>query len=293
MNKYISILLLAIVAQISGCAQKQDKHYVATIKTTYGEMIAVLYDETPLHKQNFIKLANDHYYDSLLFHRVVQGFMIQGGDPTSKKAQAGQPLGTGEPGHTIAAEFNANFIHERGALAAARQDDTMNPARASSGSQFYIVQGKVMLPEELQLMQFDQAKLGQGLRQIILNPANKSLKDSLDQYYAAQEMVAFEKKVYSIVPRIEKETGLQIRKEISAEQQKIYTTVGGTPFLDGGYTVFGKVIKGLEVLDKIAALPVDQLNRPQEDVRMFVTVKELSEQKIEKEYGFRYPVLKK
>ena len=287
MNKSIFILFLFII--LSGCAQDK-KDYLVTIKTNYGEMVAVLYDETPLHKQNFIKLANKHYYDSLLFHRVMQGFMIQGGDSTSKKAQAGQPLGTGEPRHSIPAEFNAKFFHERGALAAARLSDDQNPTKASSGSQFYIVQGKVLQPEELKMLRFDQKKLGQGLQQFIQNPIHKATMDSLNQLYAAQDIASFEKKVYSLVPQIEKETGLRIIKESSEEKAKIYSTIGGTPFLDGEYTVFGKVIKGLVVLDKIAALPVDQLNRPNEDVRMYISVKEVSKKKIEKEYGYKYPV---
>jgi peptidyl-prolyl cis-trans isomerase B (cyclophilin B) len=289
MNKSILILFIFIII-LSGCAQDK-KDYIVTIKTNYGDMVAILYDETPLHKKNFIKLAQEHYYDSLLFHRVVQGFMIQGGDSNSKKAQPGVQLGTGEIGYTIPAEFNSRLFHERGALCAARQSDEVNPTKASSGNQFYVVQGKVVKPEEMKLMQFDQRKLGQGLQQYIQNPAHQATMDSLNQLYASQNMAGFENKVYSLVPLIEKETGLKIKKEVSEEKTKVYTTVGGTPFLDGDYTVFGKVIQGLDVVDKIAALQVDPMSRPQEDVRMFVSVKEMSRKKIEKEYGFKYPDL--
>ncbi len=287
MNKSILILFIFIII-LSGCAQDK-KDYVVTIKTNYGDMVAILYDETPLHKQNFLKLAKEHYYDSLLFHRVVQGFMIQGGDAVSKKAQPGQQLGTGEIGYTIPAEFNKKFFHERGALSAARQADEVNPTKASSGNQFYIVQGKVVKPEEMKLLQFDQRKLGQGLQQYIQNPVHKPTMDSLNQLYASQDMASFENKVYSLVPQIEKETGIKIKKETSEEKTKVYTTVGGAPFLDDEYTVFGKVIQGLDVVDKIAALQVDPMARPQEDVRMFVSVKEMSRKKIEKEYGYKYP----
>ncbi|PZR23985.1 MAG: peptidylprolyl isomerase, partial [Azospira oryzae] len=263
MNKSILILFIFIII-LSGCAQDK-KDYIVTIKTNYGDMVAILYDETPLHKKNFIKLAQEHYYDSLLFHRVVQGFMIQGGDSNSKKAQPGVQLGTGEIGYTIPAEFNSRLFHERGALCAARQSDEVNPTKASSGNQFYVVQGKVVKPEEMKLMQFDQRKLGQGLQQYIQNPAHQATMDSLNQLYASQNMAGFENKVYSLVPLIEKETGLKIKKEVSEEKTKVYTTVGGTPFLDGDYTVFGKVIQGLDVVDKIAALQVDPMSRPQED----------------------------
>src|SRR5688572_12438549 len=127
--------LLSVSLIFSSCAQKKD--FVVTFKTPYGDMVAILYDETPKHKENFIKLAKEHYFDSLLFHRVIQEFMIQGGDPDSKNATPGQHLGSGGPTYTIPAEFNPKFVHEKGALSAARTPDAQNPTKASSGSQFY------------------------------------------------------------------------------------------------------------------------------------------------------------
>ena len=131
-----------IMLSLTGCTQKKD--HVVTIKTKFGDMVAILYDETPKHKENFIKLAKEHYYDSLSFHRIIEGFMIQGGDPDSKRAKPGQRLGNGGPGYTVEAEINPKFFHEKGALSAARLSDQVNPTKASSGSQFYIVQGRII-----------------------------------------------------------------------------------------------------------------------------------------------------
>jgi len=185
------------------------------VTTDSGVMIIRLYDKTPQHRDNFIKLAKEHFFDSLLFHRVIQGFMIQGGDPQSKYAQAGQMLGMGDVGYTIPAEFDTSLFHKKGALAAAR---TPNPAKASSGCQFYIVQGNKLTDADLNMMEMQ-----------------KGIK-------------------------------------YSAVQRNTYKTVGGTPFLDQDYTVFGEVEKGLEVIDKIASVPKAQGDRPIADVRMKIEV---------------------
>lgn len=280
-----SVLVLGFIAISS--AQKKD--FVLTIKTKYGDMIAILYDETPKHKQNFIKLAQQHYYDSLLFHRVIEGFMIQGGDPNSKRAKAEEALGNGGPGYTIEAEFNPKLFHKKGALAAARLGDGQNPTKASSGSQFYIVQGKVIPEFEIEALKFDQAKLNSAMQQFLSKPENKALSDSLRQLYVSGNMEAFNNKVFSLAPVVEKALGVKIMNDISPEKIKAYTTIGGTPFLDNGYTVFGEVIKGIEVVDKIAAVSKNAANRPTEDVRMFVRVEEMPKKKITKDYGYVYP----
>lgn len=283
--KRISILVtLILLIIVSGCAQKKD--YVVTIKTRYGNMVAILYDETPLHKANFIKLAKEHYYDSTLFHRVIQGFMIQGGDPDSKKAVRGQRLGLGGPGYTVNAEFNPKFFHERGALSAARLSDDRNPSKASSGSQFYVVQGTKMTEAELKT---DLEKMYAVLGQFFQNPANQGAYDSLMTPLRAQDTKLLQERMVQLKPRVEKELNISLSKDISPERMKVYTTVGGTPALDGGYTVFGKVIQGLDVLDKIAAVTKDDGDRPVEDIRMTVTVEELPVKKIEKLYGYHYP----
>jgi len=184
------------------------------IETQYGHMLVHLYDETPQHRDNFTKLAEEGFYQDLIFHRVISGFMIQGGDPDSRNANATSPLGSGGPGYTIPAEINKRLIHKKGALAAARTGDAVNPQKKSSGSQFYIVQGGVQTADML--------------------------------------------------TRIEDQKGIKY----SEEQIKTYTSIGGTPFLDQEYTVFGEVIEGLEVIDKIAAVQTGRADRPAEDVKM-------------------------
>ncbi len=287
MKQLLSILLFSSFIILTQCSSESD--YLVTIKTDQGEMVAILYDETPKHKENFIKLAKEHYFDSLLFHRVMREFMIQGGDPDSKRAVPGQPLGTGGPGFTVDAEFNPKFFHEKGALSAARQPDQINPTKASSGSQFFIVQGRVTSPAEVDALKIDQAKLNTAFQQMMQNPANQPLIDTLNQIYMAGDMQGYQNKIYSLVPRLEKETGIKIYKEVSEEHIKVYTTTGGYPPLDGDYTVFGKVISGLDVIDKIANVQVDARNRPVEDVRMTVTVEEMPRKKIEEKYGYKFP----
>ncbi|MEQ8363273.1 MAG: peptidylprolyl isomerase [Cyclobacteriaceae bacterium] len=287
MNRIICIIVFSVALLFSSCAQKKD--YVVTIKTDMGDMVAILYDETPKHKANFIKLAQDHFYDSLLFHRVIEGFMIQGGDPDSKNVQPGQRLGNGGPGYTVDAEFNPNLFHKKGALSAARLGDQMNPTQASSGSQFYIVQGTIIPKTSMDQLTIDQAKLNTGLQQLLKKEENKPLYDSLSQLYYTGDMQAYQARINSLVPRIERETGLTIKKNISQEKIDAYTTVGGAPHLDDGYTVFGQVIKGLDVIDKIAKVERDGADRPLENVRFTVEVEEMSKKKITKEYGYEYP----
>lgn len=287
-KKFSTILLAFFILIMTSCGQNKD--HVVTIKTQYGNMVAILYDETPKHKENFLKLARENYFDSLLFHRVIQGFMIQGGDPDSRRAEPGAPLGMGGPAYTIDAEFDPKLFHEKGSLSAARLNDAQNPTKASSGSQFYIVQGTVLSEAELKL---DPIKINTAMQQFFQNPNNKSAYDSIIAYYQNQDMKGYQDYVLKLKPRIEKETGIIADKEVAPERLKAYTTVGGAPNLDDQYTVFGKVIQGLEVIDKIAAQPVGEGDRPVEDIRMTVTVEEMPKKKIEKEYGYKYPDKKK
>lgn len=291
MKKNILVLILFIGLLISGCAQ--DKDYVVTIKTNYGDMVAILYDETPKHKENFIKLAEDKFYDSLLFHRVMKGFMIQGGDPDSKKAKPGQPLGIGGPGYTVDAEFNKKLFHKKGALAAARQPDAKNPTKASNGSQFYIVHGTVITPENIESLKVDQLKFNNAFQQFAANPINKPTVDSLISIYASGNMTVYQKKMLELLPTIEKQSGLKLTKDISEAQIQAYTTVGGAPHLDGDYTVFGEVIKGFDVIDRITSQTVDGNNRPMDNVVMTITVEKMKKKQITKEYGYQYKEVKK
>lgn len=292
MKKRIGLTFLLTTLLFMGCAQKSGKDYVVKIKTSYGEMVAILYDETPKHKENFIKLAKEKYFDSLLFHRVIPSFMIQGGDPDSKKAEPGAHLGMGGPNYTVDAEFNPKFFHEKGALSAARLPDQQNPTKASSGSQFYVVQGRV----------FPEGEIGQMEQSMIYARKNSALRDvlSMPEYMNVRQMVIDKQQAGDTewLNSFFMQSDTLIKKAkpgyqpftFAPEAKAAYTTTGGAPHLDGDYTVFGKVIKGLDVIDKIAALPRDASDRPTEDVRMFVTVEEMSRAKIEKEYGYKYPV---
>ena len=285
MNRIRLFIAFGVLSLFTSCAQNKD--YVVTFKTEMGDMVAILYDETPKHKENFIKLAEDHFFDSLLFHRVIEGFMIQGGDPDSKNSPPGKQLGNGGPGYTIEAEFNPKFYHSKGALSAARHPDNVNPAKASSGSQFYIVQGTVIPIGAVGQLSIDQAKLNAALQQLFQK--DMMLFDSMKQLYYAGDMEAYQNKINSLAPRVEKELGIKVTKQISQEKINAYTTVGGAPHLDDEYTVFGQVIKGLEVIDKIAKVERDGANRPLKNIRFTVTVEKLPKKKITKEYGYEYP----
>lgn len=212
-------LFVSLSAQKDTTVKKKDRKRDVLMQTSMGDMVIRLSDSTPLHRDNFLKMVKKKYYDSLLFHRVMKDFMIQAGDPNSKTAKKGQPLGTGSPGYTIPAEFRTTLFHKKGVIAAARTPDEVNPKKASSGSQFYIVQGKT----------FTDAGL-----------------DSTEKFMLKG-------------------------RNIPTEQRIIYKRIGGAPHLDQGYTVFGEVVDGLEVVDKIAAVQVSKgqdRNRPLEDVRI-------------------------
>lgn len=284
MQKPCLIAVAVISFLVTACAQKTD--HVVTIHTAYGDMVAILYDETPKHKENFIKLVREHYYDSLLFHRVVKDFMIQGGDPDSKKAEEGARLGDGGPGYTIPAEINPRLFHEKGALSAARLGDAMNPDKASSGSQFYIVQGTRQTEAQLKL---DFQKYNQALQQFFRMPENQPYQDSIRIYIESRDQQGFEAFLTGLRPLVEEKLGISVEKELAPELVEAYTTVGGTPSLDGEYTVFGKVISGLEVIDKIADVERDMFDRPVKDIRMTITAEEMPRKKIEKNFGYTYP----
>ncbi|HBS84924.1 MAG: hypothetical protein A2W91_06795 [Bacteroidetes bacterium GWF2_38_335] len=278
--KAIGVLIIMIL--VSSCFKgvKKDVNEIAkekfvVVSTTYGDIKIKLYDKTPLHRDNFLKLADSGYYDSLLFHRVIETFMVQGGDPDSKNAKQGIALGNGDPGYTIPAEFVPEYFHKKGVIAAARESDDLNPEKRSSGSQFYIVQGKVFTPEQISNMEnsMNQQLKQQVLVQYVRDPANSAFFHKADSLMKKRKTEEFEKLQAA-------ETGLQeLYKKItpfkfSEEQVKIYTTIGGAPHLDGNYTVFGEVVSGLEVIDKIAAVKTDKNNRPVVDVMMKVRVVE-------------------
>jgi cyclophilin family peptidyl-prolyl cis-trans isomerase len=290
MNRLLTSLIVFSFF-LTSCAQKKGRDYVITIKTSYGDMVAILYDETPKHKENFVKLAQEKFYDSLLFHRVIEEFMIQGGDPNSKNAEPGQALGSGGPGYTIDAEFVPQYFHEKGAFSAARLGDTANPKKASSGSQFYIVQGKKYTDEELtQLEQSIQYnKKNTCLREVLFMPECESIREEVIAKQRAGDgawLGSFFEHADTLITKYQPEYKPFSFTEV---QRTRYKEVGGAPHLDGDYTVFGKVIQGLDVIDKIAAVQKGQGDRPVVDVPMVVTVEEMSKNKIEKTYGYKYP----
>lgn len=240
------------------------------ISTTLGDITVRLYDETPVHRDNFLKLAAEGYFDGTLFHRVIKDFMIQGGDPDSKGAPAGKSLGTGGPDYTLPAEIMAETLfHKRGALSAARLGDEVNPKKESSGSQFYIVWGKVYKAAELKQL---ERQMEMQQEQTIFNALAMEHRDEIMNLRRNRDrdgLMALQEKLGSLA--IEKSRAMG-RPSFTPEQTEAYTTVGGTPFLDGQYTVFGEVEEGLDVVEAIQKVETGAGDRPKTDVVMNVTV---------------------
>jgi cyclophilin family peptidyl-prolyl cis-trans isomerase len=245
----------------------------ATIETSLGTMLVTLYEETPLHRDNFIKLAQEGFYDDLLFHRVIKNFMVQTGDPESKNADRHKHLGAGGPGYTIPAEIVfPQLFHKRGALAAARQSDEVNPEKTSSGSQFYIVQGQPMSDEELD--QFENSSRYAKEKEIFQQIAN-TMRDQIVVLQKANDTDGLNALRDSIYEETQKKVNEMDPFHFTPEQREAYKTFGGTSFLDGNYTVFGEVIEGLDVIDKISEVKTDSHDRPQDDIKIIrVTINE-------------------
>ncbi|HBC29249.1 MAG TPA: peptidylprolyl isomerase [Prevotellaceae bacterium] len=242
------------------------------IHTSEGDIVVRLYDETPLHRDNFIKLAGEGYYDGTLFHRVIRDFMIQGGDPESKGAPAGKPLGTGGPGYNIPAEIvYPKLFHKRGALSAARQSDQVNPERASSGSQFYIVWGKVYTTQELKQM---ERQMAMQQEQQVFNKLVEEHRAEVMSLRKSRDQAGLLDLQNQLVAETKATCAQMGKPSFTPEQTEAYTTVGGTPFLDGQYTVFGEVAEGLDVVDKIQQAETRTGDRPEADVSMTMEVME-------------------
>lgn len=227
MKRLLILIFLSFIVQSTWAAKPRNQY--VEIRTTLGACTVRLYNETPLHRDNFLKLVKAKFYNDLLFHRVIEAFMIQGGDPNSKNAAEKQVLGDGDIGYTIPAEFRDSLFHKKGALASARDN---NPEKASSGAQFYLVQGRVFTDDELDRM----------------------------------------------------EEGRLEGRKIPESQREVYKTIGGVPHLDQNYTVFGEIVKGIEMVDDIAAVPTDKMDRPVADQKMEVRILKRREVKrLEKE----------
>ena len=272
-NKILLICLafIALTACSAG-SKKQTNHHMENekrtlvkLETTMGNITVALYNETPKHRDNFIKLVKEEVYDSTLFHRVIKQFMIQAGDPDSKNASDTAMLGSGDVGYTIPAEFNPKFFHKKGVLAAARQGDDVNPEKASSGCQFYIVTGRKFTEPQLLGME---------------NKINEQREEALFDSLARQHM----KEIYKMRKAGDNAGLLELQDTLEAqareladkeekfrftpEQIKAYSTIGGAPHLDGSYTVFGEVTEGMEVVENIEIAKTNRADRPVENIRI-------------------------
>ena len=256
-------------AQINMAKQMaNEKETKVVFETTLGNIVVKLYNETPKHRDNFLKVVNDSVYNGVLFHRVIKDFMIQTGDPSSKTAEAGQQLGSGDLGYTVEAEFvYPQYFHKKGALAAARTGDAVNPERRSSASQFYIVTGKSYSPQQVEMM---EQRMGDQKKEDIFSGLVRERVDSIRNMQAAGDSLGLEELQNELIALTEAEYAKNPLKFTPA-QVEAYTTVGGTPHLDGQYTVFGEVYDGLNVIDSIASVAVMAPSmRPGKDIWMVI-----------------------
>lgn len=270
----MALTLLLCTTTNSLVAQTYRKETIL-ISTPYGNMKVKLFKETPLHSNNFIKLVKQGYYDSLLFHRVINHFMIQGGDPDSRSANDTATLGYGDTGYWIPAEFNKKLYHKKGMLAAAREDDEVDPAKESSGSQFYIVMGKTydsiaLRKAEIRINKDIVQKINYTVAYGGKSPALKKYYMRLDMEGKTDSLKIVRRQLVDSVSMAEYEKTPHFT--YTAGQKKTYATVGGTPHLDMNYTIFGEVVEGLDIIDKIAAVKTDKNDRPKENVRMRITI---------------------
>lgn len=272
--KRISILLtLAVWSMMIACTGNQQKsksmnqgnETLVRLETTEGNITVKLYDETPKHRDNFIKLAKEGVYDSTLFHRVIKNFMIQAGDPQSKTASDTATLGSGDVGYTLPAEINPKFFHKRGVLAAARLGDEVNPNRESSGCQFYIVTGRKF--SEAQMINMENQMNEARLENVFNELARKHMKEIYKMRKANDTEGLLE-----LQDSLEAQARAQVAKEpalkYTKEQINAYTTVGGAPHLDGSYTIFGEVTEGMDIVDKIEKARTNRGDRPEKDIRI-------------------------
>ena len=235
------------------------------LETTLGDIVVELYNETPQHRDNFIKLVKEGYYDGVLFHRVIKDFMIQTGDGNSKNAGPETTLGDGDPGYTIEAEFvYPKYFHKRGALAAARTGDQVNPERRSSGSQFYIVTGKIYSSDDLNMM---TKRLADMKKQDIFRRLVTENNAKIQELQQSQDTAGLQALQNELIQQTEAEAANQ-PFTLTDEQIDAYTSVGGTPHLDGQYTVFGEVVSGMDVVDKIQNTTTGRMDRPTVDIKI-------------------------
>lgn len=262
MNKYL-FLIIGLLLALNMNSQTNSSEPEVLLKTSEGDILVKLYNDTPAHRDNFLKLVKEGYYDGMLFHRVINDFMVQTGDPNSKNPDNTMPLGAGDPSYTLPAEIRyPERFHKFGALAAARTGDQVNPERRSSGSQFYIVTGKTYSPA--QLKNFEQRANNDAKQQYFGNLVRERM-DEIRRLQAAGDTAALESLQQELIAKTEVDVP---DMTMPAEAIEAYTTTGGTPHLDGAYTVFGEVVKGMDVVDKIQKAATDGSDRPVQDIRI-------------------------
>ncbi|MCL1943581.1 MAG: peptidylprolyl isomerase [Candidatus Azobacteroides sp.] len=261
----ILFLILISITMCTFCNAGNGKETLVLVETELGDIKIKLYDETPLHRDNFVKLVESGFYDGLQFHRIIKDFMIQGGDPESKNAPAEKQLGAGGPGYNIPAEIvYPKYFHKRGALSAARQGDQVNPEKESSGSQFYIVWGTTF--SDAQLDNFEQNMLNKEMQQVF-NQLADSCRTEIQDLYAKQDQEGLTKLQNELIQQTQAKVDSSSVK-FTPEQRQVYKTIGGTPYLDNDYTVFGEVVEGLDVVDKIQSVATAPGDKPLEPVTM-------------------------
>ncbi len=272
-KSYYTVFFIILIFFMTSCtAQNKEKDTYVVIETRFGDITLKLYDDTPRHRDNFLKLVKEGTYNGTLFHRVIENFMIQGGDPTSKNAPAGKQLGTGDMGYTIPAEivYPAHF-HKKGALAAARTGDEVNPQKESSGSQFYIVTGTVISSGQIASLENRMTK-----------QKEQKIFERLVGEHRAEVMQLRKNRdkegLYELQEKLIAQTQLEMKEsgpvQLTAEQREAYTTIGGAPHLDGEYTVFGEVVDGLDVIDRIQKVSTDRSDWPKDDIKMTLKIVE-------------------
>jgi len=268
--KRLAVLFICtcFLVNISSGLSSKKRETKFQIVSELGTIKIKLYNETPLHRDNFSKLVKDGFFTDLLFHRVIKKFMIQGGDPDSKNAEPGKLLGNGDLGYTIPAEFNPKFFHRRGVLAAAREGDQVNPEKRSSAAQFYLMQGRVFRNGELDTL---QTKLQDSRKMNLMQTKIKAIEAELNQLGSEGKQSEITARINALREAVEHENNQLPPIRFTDEQRKAYTTIGGYPSLDNNYTIFGEVIEGLEVIDQIAQQPTDKNNRPLKDIKFTIT----------------------